>query len=76
MIARPAATFVVRIWIEPAGDGGEADGPWRATITDTRSRERFHFSEPDALYRFLIGSPVRARDPVPPVPILEAEGPP
>lgn len=46
----PYGVFVVRVWLEPE-DGGE--GPWRASVLDTVTRERHYFTDPAALTAFL-----------------------
>lgn len=50
MIARQIGTFIVRVWLEPTLEGA---GVWRASATDTVSKERHHFAKPEELMRFL-----------------------
>lgn len=49
MIIRQHEVYVVRIWLEPSGEGAA----WRACATDIRSQERSFFTTPEALKVFL-----------------------
>lgn len=50
MITGRVGVFVVRVWCEPEG---EAQGPWRASVLDTATKERHYFTDPAALAAFL-----------------------
>lgn len=62
MVMHTYGVFVVRIWLE---SGSEGTGVWRATVTDTASKEKYYFVEPNALSDFLLAKdvtqPFRAR---------------
>lgn len=49
MAAKPH-TYIVRVWAEPNPGGPSA---WRASVLDTVSQERYYFSTPQDLARFL-----------------------
>jgi hypothetical protein len=51
MTTQACGVFVVRIWLEP--DGADATA-WRASVTDTTTKEKRYFTEPVALSRFLL----------------------
>ena len=43
--------YVVRVWLEPFESGG---GAWRASATDTVSKEKHYFAQPAELSNFLL----------------------
>lgn len=51
---RSSGVYVVRIWLE-AGDGGEV---WRASATDTATKERHFFADPATLGAFFASVPL------------------
>jgi hypothetical protein len=50
MTTKTFGVYVVRVWLEPTSDGL---GVWRASVTDTNTKEKNYFSEPSQLSRFL-----------------------
>lgn len=52
VVTQSCGVFVVRIWLESAGLGESA---WRASVTDTFTKEKRYFAEPAALSGFLLG---------------------
>lgn len=50
-MTKTCGVYVVRIWLEPREGGG---GAWRASATDTVSKERYYFAHPAELSNFLL----------------------
>lgn len=53
VLSRSYGVFVLRIWLEPSAEGAAV---WRASLTDTLTKERRYFAEPAALSHFLLAS--------------------
>jgi hypothetical protein len=44
-------TYIVRVWSEPNPGGS---GVWRVSVMDSSSQERWYFSSPEPLVKFLL----------------------
>jgi hypothetical protein len=52
-------TLIVRIWLEPSEKRG---GEWRASVTDTETREKRYFASRRALLKHLTAADNRLLD--------------
>jgi hypothetical protein len=44
-------TYIVRVWSEPNPGGPSV---WRVSVLDSRTQERWYFSSPEPLVKFLL----------------------
>lgn len=51
MTTKTFGVYVVRVWLEPTGDGL---GMWRASVTDTTTKEKSYFDDAAQLSQFLL----------------------